>query len=126
MLRNHGPVVMGRTLPEAFIKYWALQRACEIQLATMSMGQPILIGDDVVKVHQRDLYQTQIPGGAGKAEFDAMVRKVDKIDTSWRDYSVKSVHQVRMTNFSVNERPVEYRIDPEPPPLRALRHSHHP
>src|SRR3546814_5929226 len=43
MLRNHGPVVMGRTLPEAFIKYWALQRACEIQLATMSMGQPILI-----------------------------------------------------------------------------------
>src|SRR3546814_13436166 len=39
MLRNHGPVVMGRTLPEAFIKYWALQRACEIQLATMSMGQ---------------------------------------------------------------------------------------
>src|SRR3546814_7920377 len=72
MLRNHGPVVMGRTLSEAFIKYWALQRACEIQLATMSMGKPILIGDDVVKVHQRDLYQAQIPGGAGKAEFDAM------------------------------------------------------
>ncbi len=85
MLRNHGPVVMGRTLPEAFIKYWALQRACEIQLATMSMGKPILIGDDVVKIHQRDLFQAQIPGGAGKAEFDAMVRKVDKIDTSWRD-----------------------------------------
>src|SRR3546814_10359308 len=79
MLRNHGPVVMGRTLPEAFLQYWALQRACEIQLATMSMGQPILIGDDVVKVHQRDLYQTQIPGGAGKAEFDAMVSKVGKI-----------------------------------------------
>src|SRR3546814_2765993 len=80
MLRNHGPVVMGRTLPEAFIKYWALQRACEIKLATMSMGKPILIGDDVVKVHQRDLYQAQIPGGAGRAEFDAIVRKVDKID----------------------------------------------
>ena len=28
---------------------------------------------------------TQIPGGAGRAEFDAMVRKVDRIDTSWRD-----------------------------------------
>ena len=41
MLRNHGPVVMGRTLPEAFITYWSLQRACEIQLATMSMGKPI-------------------------------------------------------------------------------------
>jgi hypothetical protein len=26
-----------------------------------------------------------IPGGSGRAEFDAMVRKVDKIDKSWRD-----------------------------------------
>lgn len=85
MLRNHGPVVMGRTLPEAFIKYWALQRACELQLATLSMGQPITVGADVIATHQRDLHQTQIPGGPGKAEFDAMVRRVDKIDPSWRD-----------------------------------------
>jgi ribulose-5-phosphate 4-epimerase/fuculose-1-phosphate aldolase len=85
MLKNHGPVVMGRSLPEAFIKYWALQRACEIQLATMSMGKPIIIGNDVVAVHQRDISQTQIPGGPGRAEFDAMVRKVDRIDNSWRN-----------------------------------------
>ncbi len=85
MLRNHGPVVMGKTLPEAFVKYWALQRACEIQMATMSMGQPILVSEDVIKVHQRDLHQAQISGGSGRAEFDAMVRKVDKIDSSWRD-----------------------------------------
>ena len=85
MLKNHGPVVMGKTLTDAFIKYWALQRACEIQLATMSMGKPILVSDDVIKVHQRDLYMAAIPGQSGKAEFDAMVRKVDKIDTSWRD-----------------------------------------
>jgi ribulose-5-phosphate 4-epimerase/fuculose-1-phosphate aldolase len=85
LLKNHGPVVMGKSLPEAFIKYWALQRACEIQLATLSMGKAIQIPADVIAVHQRDLHMTQIPGGPGKAEFDAMVRRVDKIDTSWRD-----------------------------------------
>ena len=85
MLKNHGPVVMGKTLPEAFIKYWVLQRACEIQLATMSMGKPILVDEEVIKVHQRDQHMVAIPGGAGRAEFDAMVRKVDKLDTSWRD-----------------------------------------
>jgi ribulose-5-phosphate 4-epimerase/fuculose-1-phosphate aldolase len=85
LLRNHGPVVMGRTLPEAFIKYWVLQRACEIQLATLSMGQPIHIPEHVVAVHQRDISQTQIPGGPGAAEFAAMVRRVDKIDKGWRD-----------------------------------------
>ena len=85
MLRNHGPVVMGKTLPDAFIKYWALQRACEHQLATLSMGSAITVPIDVIAVHQRDMHQTAIPGGSGRAEFDAMVRRVDKIDRSWRD-----------------------------------------
>lgn len=85
LLKNHGILVMGRTLPEAFIKHWSLQRACEIQVATAAMGAPIMIPDDVVKVHQRDLGKVSLPGGAGKADFDAMVRLVDKRDTSWRD-----------------------------------------
>jgi ribulose-5-phosphate 4-epimerase/fuculose-1-phosphate aldolase len=85
MLRNHGPVVMGKTLPDAFIKYWALQRACEHQMATMQMGKPIVVPQDVIAVHQRDLYMASPPGGSGRVEFDAMVRKVDQIDKSWRD-----------------------------------------
>lgn len=85
MLRNHGPVVMGRTLPEAFLTYWSLQRACEIQLATAQLGDPITVGDDVVAVHQRDLSQVQAPGGPGAADFAAMLRRVDRIDRSWRD-----------------------------------------
>jgi ribulose-5-phosphate 4-epimerase/fuculose-1-phosphate aldolase len=85
MLRNHGPVVMGKTLPDAFIKYWVLQRACEHQLATLSMGTGIAISAAVIAVHQRDIGQTAIPGGSGRAEFDAMVRRVDKIDSGWRD-----------------------------------------
>jgi hypothetical protein len=39
LLRNHGILVMGRTLPEAFIKHWSLQRACEIQVATAVDGR---------------------------------------------------------------------------------------
>lgn len=85
LLRNHGILVMGRTLPEAFLKHWSLQRACEIQLATLAMGTPIAVPADVVAVHQRDLYLAQAPGGAGDADFKAMVRLVDRIDRSWRD-----------------------------------------
>lgn len=85
LLRNHGPVVMGRTLPEAFLTYWSLQRACEIQLATGSLGEAIEVPDAVVAVHQRDLSMVQAPGGTGAADFAAMVRLVDRIDRSWRD-----------------------------------------
>ncbi|RZM07410.1 MAG: class II aldolase/adducin family protein, partial [Sphingomonas sp.] len=67
------------------IKHWSLQRACEIQLATLSMGKPLEVADDVVAVHQRDLHMAQPPGGPGAADFAAMVRKIDRIDTSWRE-----------------------------------------
>ena len=86
LLKNHGPVVMGKTLPQAFFMYWVLQRACEHQMETMKMGNPILVPEDVIAVHQRDQYLQATPGmNPGQMEFDAMVRKVDLIDTSWRD-----------------------------------------
>ena len=86
LLQNHGILVMGRSVSEAFVKHWALQRACEIQVATASMGEPIEVPPEVVAVHQRDLHQAAVPGTLpGRAEFDAMVRLVDKKDTSWRN-----------------------------------------
>ena len=85
MLRNHGPVVLGRTIPEIFLMHWSLQRACEIQLATMAAGQPIRVPDEVIAVHQRDLGQVSLPGGPGAPDFAAMVRIIDRKDKSWRD-----------------------------------------
>lgn len=85
LLRNHGIVAMGRTLPEAFVKHWALQRACEIQLATLSMGTPLRVSDEVVAVHQRDLHMAQASIAPGAADFAAMVRLVDRTDKSWRE-----------------------------------------
>ena len=85
MLRNHGPVVMGRTLAEMFVTAWSLQRACEIQIAVLSQGEPITVQQEVIDVHQRDLGQVALPGGPGKADFEAWKRKIDRIDRSWRD-----------------------------------------
>ena len=33
ILRNHGLLTLGRTIPEAFCLHWRLNRACEVQLA---------------------------------------------------------------------------------------------
>lgn len=85
MLRNHGPVVLGRTIGEMLHRQWALQRACEIQLATQALGEPIVVSDDVVAVHQRDLALGQPPGGLGDVGFEAWKRQIDRLDRSWRD-----------------------------------------
>jgi len=86
MLENHGPVVMGRTLEEAFLNHWVLQRACEIQMQTLSMGKPLMIGEEVIRKHLDNLSQASIdPLQQGVPEFDAMVRLIDREDTSWRE-----------------------------------------
>ena len=84
MLRNHGPVVMDKTIQGMFVKMWALQRACEIQVATLGMGNPNVVPQEVVDVHQRDLSVMQSQGGAGVFDFEAWKRRVSKIDDSWR------------------------------------------
>ena len=40
LLRNHGPVAIGQTVAQAFPLMWTVQRACEVQLASISMGAP--------------------------------------------------------------------------------------
>ncbi|QPC99224.1 class II aldolase/adducin family protein [Qipengyuania soli] len=84
MLRNHGPVVMDRTIQGMFVKMWSLQRACEIQVATLSQGAANVISQEVVDVHQRDLSVMASQGGAGVLDFEAWKRRVSKIDDSWK------------------------------------------
>lgn len=85
LLRNHGTLVMAQSLPEAFLKHWLLQRACEIQVAAGAAGTPMDIPAEVIAVHQRDLAGVQLPVGPGVPDFQAMVRTIDRIDPSWRD-----------------------------------------
>jgi ribulose-5-phosphate 4-epimerase/fuculose-1-phosphate aldolase len=84
MLRNHGPVVLGATLYEMFFNYYMLQRACEIQVKTCALGNPIRVPPEVIAVHQRDRDQVALKD-FGRADFEAWTRKLDTIDRGWRE-----------------------------------------
>ena len=85
MLRNHGLLSWGQTLPQAFAVLWTLQRACEIQLATQSMGAPLPVPEDVAARCTRDSLQFDPRHGAGQDVFSALVRQVDRIDDSYKN-----------------------------------------
>ena len=84
ILRNHGLLAWGQTLPQAFAVLWTLQRACEIQLATLSMGPAIPVPEAVAARCTRDALQFNPNHGAGRDVFDALVRQVDRIDDSYK------------------------------------------
>ncbi|MEJ7931525.1 class II aldolase/adducin family protein [Ramlibacter sp. AN1015] len=84
VLRNHGLLAHGRTLPLALVRLWTLQRACEIQLAQATLGPAIPIAEDVVRKTTGDALQWDARFGAGQDVFDALVRRVDRIDDSYK------------------------------------------
>jgi ribulose-5-phosphate 4-epimerase/fuculose-1-phosphate aldolase len=84
ILRNHGLLALGRTVPEAFMRMWVLQRACEIQVAAAPMGPLRTIPADVLAVHQRDMGKVTSPEGIGAPDLAMLVRLVDRKDQGWR------------------------------------------
>lgn len=85
ILRNHGLLSWGTTLPQAFAYLWTLNRACEIQVATFAMGKARPVTEQIAAQCSRDALQFDMRYGAGQDVFDALVRKVDRIDASYKD-----------------------------------------
>ena len=83
ILRNHGLLSWGQTLPQTFAILWTLQRACEIQLATLSMGPAIAVSEAIAAKCTRDSLQFNPKHGAGQDVFDALVRQVNRLDASY-------------------------------------------
>jgi ribulose-5-phosphate 4-epimerase/fuculose-1-phosphate aldolase len=85
ILRNHGLLAWGDSVPRAFAILWLLQRACEIQLATLSMGPPRLIPEEIQRKCTADSLQFHPKYGAGQDVFAALIRMVDRIDPGYRN-----------------------------------------
>lgn len=84
ILRNHGLLVAGETLPQAFAYLWTLQRACEVQVAGAAMGEQIPIPETVLEQATRVSLQFNPQYGAGVDVFNALIRQIDKVDTGYK------------------------------------------
>ncbi|HEY6824758.1 MAG TPA: class II aldolase/adducin family protein [Steroidobacteraceae bacterium] len=83
ILRNHGLLAWGPSLPEAFMTLWTLQRACDVQIASSCAGPLNPIRNDVFAQTVRE----SGPGEKRTCEdvFAAMQRLADAKDPSYRD-----------------------------------------
>ncbi|QEA13464.1 class II aldolase/adducin family protein [Comamonas flocculans] len=84
ILRNHGLLAWGETLPLAFAVLWTLQRACDVQLATQSMGAPLPVPEAIAAQCTRDSFQFDPAMSAGQDVFDALVRLLERGDDSYK------------------------------------------
>jgi ribulose-5-phosphate 4-epimerase/fuculose-1-phosphate aldolase len=85
ILRNHGLLAWGDSIERAFAVLWLLNRACEIQLATLSMGPAIPVPEAISIQSTRESLLYDKRYGAGKDVFAALTRKIDRLDSSYKD-----------------------------------------
>jgi len=82
ILRNHGLLTWGRTLPEAFMWLWTLQRACDVQIAAAAAGPPNPVAAEAFEQAKRE----SGPGEPALCEavFAALVRAVEQKDPGYK------------------------------------------
>jgi ribulose-5-phosphate 4-epimerase/fuculose-1-phosphate aldolase len=86
ILRNHGLLAGGRTIPEAFQNLWAMERACQVQVTTDSTGRPnIPVGPEILAKSEQLMAMQAMGGPSGELEFKAFTRLIEKIDPSYKD-----------------------------------------
>lgn len=88
ILRNHGLLTVGRSVAEAFVWIYRAERACRMQLAVQQAGAELVeIPPEVQETTIARNRRANSPEGhrpIGRHEWPALIRKLDRIDTSYR------------------------------------------
>ncbi|MCF2972520.1 class II aldolase/adducin family protein [Synechococcus sp. Nb3U1] len=84
ILRNHGLLTVGRTIPEAFVRMYYLEQSCRIQIAAQSTNSNLLIPPASVCEHTARQFERG-GGPIGEREWQALIRKLDREDPSYQD-----------------------------------------
>ena len=59
ILQNHGLLVAGRTIPEAFSNIYYLERACQAQVAALSGGSELVLPPEAVRLHTAEQFNRE-------------------------------------------------------------------
>lgn len=85
ILRNHGLLVVGQTIPSAFLSMYMLEAACKIQVDALSGSS------ELIKISQTIIEKTpesvkEVSMGLGpQLVWPALLRKLDKLNPGYRN-----------------------------------------
>lgn len=82
ILRNHGTLAVGNSVPEAFLLMYFLEKACDAQIAAQSGGSALNIPSD--QALETTSKQSKGIHMAGHMAWPALLRMLDRQDDSFR------------------------------------------
>jgi ribulose-5-phosphate 4-epimerase/fuculose-1-phosphate aldolase len=85
VLRNHGLLVVGPTIPQAFSNIYRAELACKAQVLAVSSGAELVMPPEAVIAKTNHLYRPEVRRPFGILEWPALLRKLDRIDPSYKN-----------------------------------------
>ena len=83
MLRNHGLLVVGPTIADAFLAMYTFESTCRIQLDAQGGGELITVNPQIVK-GVAEAMRVQTGGMGGAFVWPSLIRKLDKLDAGYK------------------------------------------
>ncbi|MBI4852947.1 MAG: class II aldolase/adducin family protein [Acidobacteria bacterium] len=84
MLRNHGLITVADNIPDAFLFMYIFESACMIQLRAQSGGGELIPIDPRIIAGAKMQAKQVTRGVGGQLAWPALLRKLDKIDPSYK------------------------------------------
>lgn len=83
MLRNHGLLVVGRSVADAFLKMYTFENTCRIQIDAQAGGQLIEV-DPAIRQGLDEVFKAATSGMGAEIAWPALLRKLDRLDPSYK------------------------------------------
>lgn len=84
ILRNHGLLTCGASIPEAFDLMYYLERACQTQIAALGGGAKLRVPPPAVAEKTAAQFRA-LPYKPKRPEWKALLRMLDRMDASYKD-----------------------------------------
>ena len=83
MLRNHGLLTVGASIPDAFLSMYTFENTCQIQLAAQSGGAELGMIAPEILGSAAEALRAQTSGMGGAFAWPALLRKLNRVDDSY-------------------------------------------
>lgn len=82
ILRDHGLLTVGATIPDAFLSMYFLESSCQIQVRAQAGGALVEIDPNIIN-NMSDVLEKATAGLGAQLAWPALMRKVERLDPSY-------------------------------------------
>ena len=84
VLRNHGLLVVGKSIADAFLSMYTFEATCRIQVDAQAGGGALTQVNPLIVKGVSEAMRVQTGGLGGAFVWPSLIRKLDRIDTSYK------------------------------------------